>query len=106
MTVIASALLMTVFTEALTPPAPRTTIRESGREIFQQYCSNCHGDDGKANTPRGRRKGAKDLTKSKVSVRMAIKIITYGRGEMPAFRKRLSNSDIRSVNAYIRSLRK
>ncbi|HUF05001.1 MAG TPA: c-type cytochrome [Aridibacter sp.] len=78
---------------------------QSGAAIYSESCASCHGGDGRANTRRGKRKGAKDLTKSRLSRAMGIKIITHGRGEMPAFKDSLSKAEIRAVNEYVRSFR-
>jgi len=79
---------------------------DTGAEIYERSCTSCHGSDGKANTRRGKRKGAKDLTKSSVSVAMGIKIITYGDGEMPSFKDSLTREEIRAVNSYVRGFRR
>lgn len=79
---------------------------ESGAMIFERACISCHGADGKGKTPRGIRKGAADLTKSKISVAKGRKIIKYGRGSMPEFKDRLTWAEIVRVNSYVRGLRK
>jgi len=78
----------------------------SGADIYQQNCITCHGGDGKANTPKGKRKGATDLTKSTISTAQGIKVITNGRENMPSFKDTLSPAEISEVMAYIRGFRK
>ena len=77
-----------------------------GSDIYSQHCNDCHGADGRANTPKGKRKGATDLTKSKITTAQGIKVITNGRELMPSFKDTLSDAEIREVFAYIRGFRK
>jgi len=76
-----------------------------GAEVYQAQCASCHGGDGKANTVKGKRKRATDLTKSKISTAQGIKVITNGRELMPAFGNTLSESEISEVMSYIRGFR-
>jgi mono/diheme cytochrome c family protein len=80
--------------------------KTGGADTYAQHCATCHGADGKADTPRGRRKNAPDLTKSTIGTAQGIRVITNGREEMPAFKKTLSDAEIRDVMAYVRGFRK
>ena len=80
--------------------------KSDGAGIYQQQCATCHGADGKANTARGKRKGATDLTKSKISAAQGIRIITNGRELMPGFKGTLSEAEIKDVMAFIHGFRK
>ena len=87
-----------------------TAARAEGRsENFQTYCTPCHGDDGKAETEQGKKKGARDLTKKKwqASVKddRLIESITKGRGKMPAFGKKLSEDEIKALVKDVRDLK-
>lgn len=106
---IAITLLLIAFASVVFVSRPTGTMvsamRQSGSAIYAESCASCHGSDGKANTRRGKRKGAKDLSKSRLSRAMGIKIITYGKGEMPAFKDSLSKQQIQAVNEFVRSFR-
>jgi mono/diheme cytochrome c family protein len=80
--------------------------KSGGADIYRQNCITCHGADGKANTPKGKRKGATDLTKSTIGTAQGIKVITNGRELMPSFSDTLSDAEIREVMAFIRGFRK
>jgi mono/diheme cytochrome c family protein len=80
--------------------------KSGGADIYRQNCMTCHGADGKANTPKGKRKGATDLTKSTISTAQGVKVIANGRENMPSFKDTLSDDEIREVMAYIRAFRK
>lgn len=77
------------------------------RSLFVQNCARCHGSDGRANTPAGRKLEAADLTGPDVQARSVASIsrtIRNGRPGMPAFGKRLSPAQIKSIAGYVRSL--
>ena len=80
--------------------------KSGGADIYRQHCATCHGTDGKANTPRGKRKGATDLTKSRISTAQGIQVITNGRELMPSFKNDLAEAEIRDVMAFIRGFRR
>jgi len=90
-----------------TTPAARAVAAASPRTLFIQNCALCHGSDGRADTPRGRRVGAADLTASDVkekSPARIIRTITNGRADMPAFGKKLTAKQIAALADYVRSL--
>jgi len=75
--------------------------------LYVQNCARCHGSNGKAQTKLGRSLGAEDLTSSDVKEMSAERIaraITRGRGDMPAFGKKLNAKQIASIAQYVRSL--
>jgi mono/diheme cytochrome c family protein len=84
---------------------------KSGSELFGEFCTPCHGADGKARTPAGRKLGAKDLSQSKLTNPDIEKQIVSGtkdsRGidRMPPFKEKLTASDIAALVAYVKSFR-
>lgn len=75
--------------------------------IYRQHCAKCHGNDGHANTKEGRRTEADDLTEDRVksmSTEKMTRIIKNGKGDMPAFGKKLTAAQISSLVGYVRSL--
>jgi cytochrome c6 len=84
----------------------RVSAKSGGADTYQQHCATCHGADGKANTARGRRKGATDLTKSTISTAQGIRVITNGREQMPSFKGTLSETDIKEVMTFVRGFRR
>lgn len=78
------------------------------RELFVQRCARCHGRDGRGATKLGEIVKAPDFTKADwwkggVSDKRLREAIAEGKGEMPAFAKRLSRSEISSLAAYVRT---
>jgi mono/diheme cytochrome c family protein len=70
-------------------------------ETFLQYCAKCHGEDGKAQTPKGKQLKAQNFTdeefqKEKSDAEL-IKTVTKGGMDMPAFGKKLTPEQIQSL---------
>jgi len=100
---------------ALIPRSNGTTVAtaemtavDSQASVYRSHCARCHGADGHANTPAGRETDADDLTTGKVkglsSSRMT-QIIKNGKGDMPAFGKKLSAAQISGVIRYVKTLK-
>ncbi len=71
-------------------------------ELFKQYCAKCHGDDGKADTARGRHLKARNFTDAEwqagVTDAELIKSVTEGKDDdMPPFGKKLTPEQIESL---------
>ena len=61
----------------------------------------CHGEDGKAQTPKGKQLKAQNFTdeewQQQKSDKELIKIVTEGGMDMPAFGKKLTQEQIESL---------
>ena len=89
-------------------PTQRTEAAASGelaasRALYQANCARCHGADGKANTPKGRSTEADDISGG-MSTSKTIRIVTNGKGNMPAFGRKLTAAQIRSIANYVKTL--
>ncbi len=69
--------------------------------LFLEYCSKCHGQDGTANTPKGKQLMARDFTdvewQSSKKDEQLIKQVTQGSEDMPAFGKKFTKEQIESL---------
>lgn len=69
--------------------------------LFKQYCAKCHGEDGKAQTPRGKKFKARDFTdvefQQSESDKDLIHSVTEGKDDMPPFGKKLTKEQIESL---------
>jgi mono/diheme cytochrome c family protein len=70
-------------------------IEYSGVAIYQRYCVNCHGANGKLGLS-----GAKDLTQSELTLDSRIQIITNGKNLMTPFKALLNEGEIKAVAEY------
>jgi mono/diheme cytochrome c family protein len=70
-------------------------------DTFRQYCAKCHGEDGKAQTPKGKQLKAQDFTDEEFqrdkSDDELIKTVTKGGMDMPAFGKKLTQEQIEGL---------
>ena len=70
-------------------------------DTFKQYCAKCHGDDGKADTMRGKHLKARNFTdaewQSGVTNAELVKSVTEGKDDMPPFGKKLTPEQIESL---------
>ena len=69
--------------------------------LFKQYCAKCHGEDGKASTPKGKQLMARDFTDAEFQAgktdAQLIKTVTEGDEDMPPFGKKLSKEEIEGL---------
>ena len=82
--------------------------QRGGAAVYAQNCARCHGVDGRAQTRQGRKSDAVDLTSDDWSPDTArdTRIVKNGKGDMPAFGKRLSSAQVSSVVQYIRRFKR
>ena len=91
--------------------SPATTWAANGQDVFTEHCASCHGVDGKARTPAGKKFRVKDLTESKLAESDIEKQIVSGtqdakgNARMPAFKGKLSPEEIAALVAYVKTLR-
>jgi mono/diheme cytochrome c family protein len=78
--------------------------------VYNSKCASCHGRDGRARSMHGKHEHARDLTTAEwqdsVSDERIYNSISNGKGKMPAFKKKLSDSQIDELVSYVRRLRK
>lgn len=78
-------------------------------DIYKSKCASCHGPDGKGTTTIGKSMKVRDLSSADVQKQSDAdlqKIISDGKGKMPAYKAKLSVADVSSLVAFIRGLAK
>jgi mono/diheme cytochrome c family protein len=83
---------------------------EQGRAVYEARCTRCHGSDGAGRTRMAEIVEPPDMTdpawqRRRSSARM-IASVTNGRGQMPAFKKKLTRQEIAAAVAYVRTLKR
>lgn len=83
----------------------------AGKVTYEKLCVSCHGPDGKGNPAMTKVFGEKELniaTKatSQKKDQELVKLLTDGRGKMPALGKGLSKQEQKDLLTYMRSLAK
>jgi len=76
----------------------------SPRSLYMANCASCHGADGKSNTPKGRETDADDISGGGISAAKITRIVKNGKGDMPAFGKRLTAAQVKQITTYVRTL--
>ncbi|MFL6257480.1 MAG: c-type cytochrome [Pyrinomonadaceae bacterium] len=89
--------------DALSPAA-------RGRTVYEAKCARCHGADGAGRTRMAEIVEPPDLTdpawqRQRSNARM-VASVANGRGQMPAFKKRLTRQEIAAAVAYVRTLKR
>lgn len=94
------ALFSLVFALALPP----TAAAASAADTYKAKCAMCHGADGSKSMM-----GAKPLDGAEVQKMSDAELtstITDGKGKMPAYKGKLSETQIKDLVGYIRTLKK
>jgi len=77
-------------------------------ELYAKHCASCHGKDGRARTFKAKFNHARDLTdplwQDEVSDERLFNSIMNGKKKMPSYRKKLTEEQINSLIAYVRTL--
>ncbi len=85
------------------------TSKVDAKGLFQENCVVCHGSNGRAHTFHGRLVRAQNLTdadwQSETTDAEIIHAIKTGPSVMPAFGKKLSESEIDALAVYVRSFK-
>ena len=85
------------------------------KENFTKTCAKCHGEDGKGQTPMGKKLGCRDYTDAKVQDSLkddaAFKALKEGLTDADGKTQMkpvadLSDDDIKALVAYVRTLKK
>src|SRR5262245_21955642 len=77
---------------------------------FDSKCASCHGKDGRAKSLHAKHVHARDLTdaawQADVSDERLFNSISNGKGKMPSFKKKLSESQIDALVTYVRRFKR
>jgi cytochrome c6 len=97
-------ILLAVLSLVLAAPA----IASDGAALYKSKCATCHGPDGAGQTAMGKSMKLRDLRSAEVQKQTDVeltKIISGGKGKMPAYGKQLTTPDVEALVAYIRTLK-
>jgi cytochrome c6 len=78
-------------------------------ETYKAKCASCHGADGSGATAVGKSMKIRDLRSPEVQKQTDTdlqKIMSDGKGKMPAYKSKLSVADISSMVAFVRGMAK
>ena len=72
---------------------------KKGYSLFDRNCAHCHGDDARGD------EGPSLYNLAKSDARITTIIKGGIKGEMPAFAKKFTDSDVQALIAYLRTLK-
>ena len=95
---------------AAVPQKGRASQAERGRAVYAANCVRCHGADGAGRTRMADIVEPPDMTdpawqRARSTSRM-VASVANGRGQMPAYKKKLTRQEIAAAVAYVRTLRR
>lgn len=113
---LALPLVELTVTRAMPQRRRRSTARPRGEKVvdlFRTNCARCHGADGRGDTPLGHTYKSPDFTDPEwwrknsniTSTARLSEIVRRGKGGMPAFGKKLTRTEIRSLVGYVRKFK-
>jgi mono/diheme cytochrome c family protein len=105
-----AAAVSNVSTAAETKKGKGQSPAERGREVYMANCGRCHGADGAGRTRMAEIVEPPDMSdpawqRQRSTARM-VAAVANGRGQMPAFKKKLSRQEIAAAVAYVRTLKR
>ena len=90
---------------------PNTNVRPAS-QLYRRHCVACHGNDGKAQTSKGKFSHARDFTdaqwQGEVSDERMFNSIMNGRsvrGNMPAFANKLDEKEVDVLVGFVRKFK-
>jgi cytochrome c6 len=100
--------VVAVLTLALLVIAP-AAFAADGAAVYKSKCAMCHGPDGSGQTPMGKTLKLRGLHSPDVQKQTdaeLVKVISDGKGKMPAYKGKVSADEINALVAFIRTLKK
>lgn len=115
--VFVAPMLLAIFTENSAVSAQRRNLKVNAAvvdDLYRTNCARCHGADGRGDTALGQSYNAPDFTDpdwwrqhANTTSRGKLRsVVTNGKGEMPAFKKKLTRFQIELLVDYVRRFRK
>jgi cytochrome c6 len=101
-----SRLMQVVLTAALLTLGIVGASAQDAADLYK--CQACHGPDGKADTPMGKKLNMKAFSSpevAKMSDAELFDITKKGKPPMPSYDKKLTDDQIKDLIKYIRSLK-
>jgi mono/diheme cytochrome c family protein len=74
-----------------------------GKALFEKSCMKCHGADGAADTPAGKKMKVPALELGKLVAADVVKSVRENRKHKPVSKK-VSDADLRAIAAYVAAL--
>jgi mono/diheme cytochrome c family protein len=103
--IFATAILM--FSLSALWRSPNALAFQSVKSLYASKCAVCHGNDGSANTAKGKELKVRNLRSEdfkKMSDPKAMEVMLKGKGKMEGYEKTLGKEKLEQLLAYCREL--
>ena len=107
--IVAAIFATTVLTFSLSAlaPAPSALAFQSVKSVYASKCAVCHGNDGSANTAKGKELKVRSLLSDefkKMTDAKAMEVMLKGKGKMEGYEKTLGKEKLELLLVYCREL--
>ena len=88
-------------------PSPPALAFQSAKSVYASKCAVCHGNDGSANTAKGKELKVRNLRSEefkKMPDAKALEVLLKGKGKMEGYEKTLGKEKVEQLLAYCREL--
>jgi mono/diheme cytochrome c family protein len=103
---IFATVVLTFLLSALAP-SPTALAFQSVKSLYASKCAVCHGNDGSANTAKGKELKVRNLRSEefkKMPDAKALEVLLKGKGKMEGYEKTLGKEKMEQLLAYCREL--
>jgi mono/diheme cytochrome c family protein len=103
---IFATMVLTFSLSTLAPTAPALAF-QSVKSLYASKCAVCHGNDGSANTAKGKELKVRNLRSEefkKMPDAKAMEVLLKGKGKMEGYEKTLGKEKLEQLLAYCREL--
>lgn len=101
------AIKLIILMAAVAFALPALAADPATEALYKTKCAACHAADGTAGTPAGKKLETRSFLLPEVMKtpdKELVEITAKGKNKMPAFDKKLSADQIKSLVAYVREL--
>jgi mono/diheme cytochrome c family protein len=103
-----TVLTLSIFAAlALTMSSPPALAFQSAKSLYASKCAVCHGNDGSANTAKGKELKVRNLKSEefkKMPDAKAMEVMLKGKGKMEGYEKTLGKEKLEQLLVYCREL--
>ena len=88
-------------------PSPPGLAFQTAKSVYASKCAVCHGNDGSANTAKGKELKVRNLKSEefkKMPDAKAMEVLLKGKGKMEGYEKTLGKEKLEQLLAYCREL--